>query len=122
MLINKLTVKNFLSLRNVSLKLGKLNVLVGPNASGKSNIVKALRTISTIVKNGPTNVVNILGVKNFKEITFQMNENITAHLSLNMNINGKKILYNLQFLAMTERGCRESFFTSISKTERSSGK
>jgi len=98
MLINKLTIKNFLSLRNISLKLGKLNVLVGPNASGKSNIVKALRTISTIIKNGPANIANILGVKNFKEITFQMKENITAYLSLNMNINGKKISYNLEFM------------------------
>jgi len=38
----RLTVENFLSLKSVSLELGKVSILVGPNASGKSNIARAL--------------------------------------------------------------------------------
>ena len=42
-LLDKIRVKNFLSLRDVEIPLKPLTVLVGPNASGKSNVIKALR-------------------------------------------------------------------------------
>ncbi|RZN55701.1 MAG: chromosome segregation protein SMC, partial [Candidatus Methanomethylicota archaeon] len=35
-----LNVENFLSLKNINLELNKVNILIGPNASGKSNIVR----------------------------------------------------------------------------------
>ena len=40
--LEKVHIKNFLSLRDVKLPLKPLTVLVGPNASGKSNILRAL--------------------------------------------------------------------------------
>ena len=40
--LEKVHIKNFLSLRNVTLPFKPLTVLVGPNASGKSNILRAL--------------------------------------------------------------------------------
>lgn len=40
--LEKVRIKNFLSLRDVELPLKPLTVLVGPNASGKSNILNAL--------------------------------------------------------------------------------
>ena len=45
-MIKTLTVKNFLSLREVSLDLTRRNVLVGPNASGKTNLLAALRFLT----------------------------------------------------------------------------
>lgn len=41
--LEKVHIKNFLSLRNVTLPLKPLTVLVGPNASGKSNALRPLR-------------------------------------------------------------------------------
>jgi AAA15 family ATPase/GTPase len=41
-MITRLQVRNFKSLREIDLELGSLNVLVGPNMSGKSNILDAL--------------------------------------------------------------------------------
>lgn len=41
-MITRLQVRNFKSLRDIDLELGLLNVLVGPNMSGKSNILDAL--------------------------------------------------------------------------------
>jgi len=41
-MITRLQVRNFKSLRDIDLELGPLNVLVGPNMSGKSNILEAL--------------------------------------------------------------------------------
>jgi len=43
---------NFLSYRQASIKLGALTALVGPNASGKSNVVAALKLLSDIPKYG----------------------------------------------------------------------
>ena len=43
--LQKIHIKNFLSLRDVELPLKRLTVLVGPNACGKSNLMKALRLL-----------------------------------------------------------------------------
>ena len=44
--LEKVHIKNFLSLRDVELPLKPLTVLVGPNASGKSNVLSALRLLN----------------------------------------------------------------------------
>jgi AAA15 family ATPase/GTPase len=41
-MIRHIRIKNFLSLKDVSLNLGLRNVLVGPNMAGKSIIIRAL--------------------------------------------------------------------------------
>ncbi len=47
--LEKVHIKNFLSLRDVELPLKPLTVLVGPNASGKSNILNALRLLNKVI-------------------------------------------------------------------------
>jgi predicted ATPase len=47
-MITRLQVRNFKSLREIDLELGSLNVLVGPNMSGKSNILDALHFLREI--------------------------------------------------------------------------
>ena len=47
--LEKVHIKNYRSLRNVSLPLKALTVLVGPNASGKSNTLNALRLFKGIL-------------------------------------------------------------------------
>jgi len=42
MYISSLKIKNYRSLESVSIKFDKLNVLCGPNSSGKSNILRAI--------------------------------------------------------------------------------
>lgn len=41
-MINEVTIKNFKSVQDTSLKLGRFNVLIGSNGSGKSNILEAI--------------------------------------------------------------------------------
>jgi predicted ATPase len=45
-LITRIAVKNYRSLGEVDLKLGRLSVLVGPNGFGESNLVDVLRFVS----------------------------------------------------------------------------
>lgn len=41
-LINKITIRNFKSIENIELDLGRFNVFIGANGSGKSNILEAI--------------------------------------------------------------------------------
>ena len=47
-MLSSLTIKNFKSYREATLKLAPLTVLIGANASGKSNAIEALRLLSWI--------------------------------------------------------------------------
>ena len=66
-MIDRIVIENFKSLRRVDLKLGRLNLLVGANGSGKSNVLDALRvlqgvgngfTISEILDGKPEGAAN----------------------------------------------------------------
>ena len=47
-MIERIAIENFKSLRNVDLALGRVNLFVGTNASGKSNFLDALRVLEGI--------------------------------------------------------------------------
>ncbi|MEN6425299.1 MAG: AAA family ATPase [Phycisphaerales bacterium] len=47
-MIEQITIKNFKSFKDVSLKLGPMNFFIGANASGKSNFFDALRVLQGI--------------------------------------------------------------------------
>jgi predicted ATPase len=50
MKLTKLHIENFRSLRNVTWEPGDLNVLIGPNAGGKSNLLKAIEFLAAAAK------------------------------------------------------------------------
>ncbi len=52
-MITNVNVKNFKSLNDVSLKLGRRTILVGPNMGGKSNLVSVFRFLSQLVIGAP---------------------------------------------------------------------
>ena len=47
-MLTRLTVRNFKSLRNVTVELPRLAVFFGPNSSGKSNLLDAIQALSWI--------------------------------------------------------------------------
>ena len=66
-MIDRIAIENFKSLRRVDLKLGRMNLFIGANASGKSNFLDALRvlqgigngfTISEILDGKPKSATN----------------------------------------------------------------
>ena len=85
--LEKVHIKNFLSLRDVELPLKPLTVLVGPNASGKSNILNALNLLNDMMKEEelpPVEFIqNRLWAGEASHITFQvqtkMKETQTAY-------------------------------------------
>ncbi len=57
MRITDLHIKNYRSLKDVHWKPGALNVIIGPNASGKSNLLKFLRLVKASVRGELNNQV-----------------------------------------------------------------
>ncbi|MCX6641183.1 MAG: AAA family ATPase [bacterium] len=61
MAIKHLRVKNFKSFRDLDLELGDFNVLIGANASGKSNFVQIFRFLRDIAKINLRNAISLQG-------------------------------------------------------------
>ncbi|MGB9629712.1 MAG: AAA family ATPase [Thermodesulfobacteriota bacterium] len=51
-MLKRLCIKNYKSLKDLDIELGKRNVLVGPNMSGKSNFIDSLRFLSQVCIGG----------------------------------------------------------------------
>jgi predicted ATPase len=52
-MITSLSIKNFKSLKDISLRLGRRTILVGPNMGGKSNLISVFRFLSQLVQGAP---------------------------------------------------------------------
>jgi AAA15 family ATPase/GTPase len=52
--IHRITLKNFKSLCDVSVELKPLTIIIGANASGKSNLLDALEAIKRLVEDKGT--------------------------------------------------------------------
>jgi putative ATP-dependent endonuclease of OLD family len=44
-MIDRIKIQNFRSIRDLEIKLGKMNAFIGPNNAGKSNIMRALNLV-----------------------------------------------------------------------------
>ena len=75
--LKEVHIRNYLSLRDVVLPLKPLTVLVGPNASGKSNVLNALMLLNSMIRaEGPPPVdliQKLLWAGEADHITFQLN-------------------------------------------------
>jgi predicted ATPase len=79
--LEKLTIKNFKSIREQTLSLGRLNVFIGANGSGKSNLIEAFRFLRAIVNQnlagytgmkGGADTLLYFGRKKSPEMSFQL--------------------------------------------------
>jgi len=92
-MFTKLHVENFLSLKNVDIELEKVNVLIGPNASGKSNIARALQLIAKHAKEG---LPILEGYKHLRDLSFNFNPAVNVYIALETLIGKARYGYTLQ--------------------------
>lgn len=72
MYIKRIKAKNFKSFNNIDIELDKFNILIGNNASGKSNFVKLLKFIKNILPDGFEDAVSQAGgIEFFKNFNNQ---------------------------------------------------
>ncbi len=67
--LTRVAVKNFLSLKDVDIELGDLNVLVGPNGSGKTNFLNIFRFVGDVARSDL--VPAIEGIGGFSNLIFR---------------------------------------------------
>ena len=61
MSIKKIRVTNFKSFKDLEVELGNFNVLIGANASGKSNFVQIFKFLSDMANLGLDNAISMQG-------------------------------------------------------------
>ncbi|NQT39526.1 MAG: AAA family ATPase [Planctomycetes bacterium] len=85
-MIDKLVVKSFKSLESVTVELGHVNVFIGANGSGKSNLLEALGVLSAAA-DGKVNDLTLLnrgvrpGVPALYKTSFPSKKRRPAHIS-----------------------------------------
>lgn len=69
MAIKKIRISNFKSFKDVETELSKVNILIGPNESGKSNFIKIFGFLRDIAMYGLSNAIFMQGgVKYFRNV------------------------------------------------------
>ena len=87
MIIKKIHIKNFKSFRDLEIDFSNFNVLIGANASGKSNFVQIFEFLRDISESGLKNAVSMQGGTEYLR-------NINIDTSNNMSI---KVVSDIQF-------------------------
>ena len=115
--IVKVSINNLLSLKNIEVELGKLNVFVGPNANGKSNIVRAFQLMASMVRNG---VPSLPGYNEFKDVVYGFDKSSEINLKIELDIQGRRVTYSLTLTAdnYVERAWVNSKVALISEERR----
>jgi len=81
MQIKKIKVSNFKSFEEEEIELGRFNVLIGANASGKSNFINIFQFFKDIVDNGLDNAISMQGgVDYIKNINIGASKNLSIEL------------------------------------------
>jgi predicted ATPase len=99
-MIKKIRVKNFKSFKDLELNIGKVNILIGANGSGKSNFVQIFRFLRDIVKDGLEKAISIQGeTKYLRNVNIDISENLLIEIMLAT----EEIPYSV-FIEFTEDG------------------
>jgi len=85
-MIKKIHARNFLSLKEIDLELGVRNVLVGPNMSGKSNLIDLLKFLATIATARPGLHTAILQRGGFGELCWKGGEENLVDLTVTVEL------------------------------------
>ncbi|GFO97401.1 RecF/RecN/SMC N terminal domain [groundwater metagenome] len=89
--LKKVFIKNFKSLHDCEIDIGKLNVVVGANASGKSNLVEAFRLLKKIyVEKDPFPFLEWWGYDN---VVWQRKEQLPIIIGLLFDIEGYDVYF-----------------------------
>lgn len=100
MSINRLQVKNFKSFKDLDVELGNLNIIIGANASGKSNFINIFRFLRDISTSGLNNAIQLQGgVEYLYNIRIKNDEDVKLSFTFDNDsaeiINEKQSSFNI---------------------------
>jgi len=85
-----ITIKNFKCLRDVHIPLTKLNIVVGPNSSGKTSIIEALYLFKLVLKHVQGSVPNpFLYWWSYRDVVWSHDEKLNIELGIEFSTTWK---------------------------------
>ncbi|MDD5616523.1 MAG: AAA family ATPase [Candidatus Methanoperedens sp.] len=89
--LKKVFIKNFKSLHDCEIDIGKLNVVVGANASGKSNLIEAFRLLKKIYVEKDINPFSEWW--GYNNVVWQRKEELSITIGLLFDIEGYDVYF-----------------------------
>jgi predicted ATPase len=99
MAITKISLENFKSYEKLDLELGNFNVLVGANASGKSNFTQVFKFLRSIEEEGLTDAISQnWGIDALRNLNIGKQRDMSFLISSNKNLefSGEDIRWNIE--------------------------
>lgn len=122
MRIKQLKIEGFRSLKNVTWEPGDLNILIGPNGTGKSNLLRFLELMAVAAKGNLNKYIQSLG--GIEEILW---DGQAPGISFALNFEDGNVVLNHYFLELARLGHLNSYWienellTSYGKPDNSAG-
>ena len=92
MTIKTIRVKNFKSFKDVEVHLGDFNVLIGANASGKSNFIHIIEFLRDIQRHGLENAISLQGGPEYlTNLNIGTREHVTVDVVVSEDAFGKMV-------------------------------
>lgn len=102
-MINKFSCHNFRNIQAEDLEFEKINILIGPNNSGKSNFIKALTFFSEMLRTGKEDnlksaFLNTISRNGWDHMrNKQVSDSEAINFSWEINLNGQPVRYQFSF-------------------------
>ncbi|NJD78147.1 MAG: recombinase RecF [Candidatus Methanoperedens sp.] len=93
--LKKVFIKNFKSLHDCEIDIGKMNVVVGANASGKSNLVEVFRLLKKIYADKDN--FPFLEWWGYDNVVWQRKEELPIIIGLLFDIEGYEVYFEISF-------------------------
>ncbi len=111
-MLTRVVVRNFASLRNIDVRLGMLNVLIGANASGKSNFIRALHFMQELVVNASLDqAARSIGYGKPIEVVFNQDPELNVMIRVEAVIDNKPYNYEIEVVFKRNRVSNEKLTT-----------
>lgn len=86
MAIKKIKISNFKSFKNLEIELGKFNILIGSNASGKSNFLQIFKFLKDINNSGLDNALQMQGGAEYlRNVKIGSSQNFSVEIVFDMS-------------------------------------
>ncbi|CAG0996194.1 MAG: AAA family ATPase [Candidatus Methanoperedens sp.] len=99
--LKKVFIKNFKSLHDCEIDIGKMNVVVGGNASGKSNLVEAFRLLKKIYADKDS--FPFLEWWGYDNVVWQRKEELPIIIGLLFDIEGYDVYFETSFTGVGQK-------------------
>lgn len=94
-MIKRLKIKNFKSYRDSEFEFGKVNIVVGPNGSGKTNLVDAFSFLKQLIRPLSYPPYPFIRWGDYKNVVFMQDENLDISFEIDGEYKGKGYHYEI---------------------------